>query len=252
MKYLQIGFLMFMLSWVHAETATVAVASNFSIPMKKIAQAFEGDTGHQLRLIFGSSGKFYAQIRQGAPFDVFMSADQSKPVALENDGFIIKNSRQTYALGRLVLWSSGTRTVTADSLRNDKNITKLSIANPRVAPYGQAAIEVLKALQLESIYQNNLVRGENIAQAYQFVQLGSAPLGLVALSQVIATGQNSASYWLVPKHYHEPIRQDMVLLKSAKNNKAALAFQAYLKHESARKIIQSYGYELPQTEGKGF
>jgi len=236
----------FTLASAHAASVSVAVAANFTAPMQAIAQAFQQDTGHSTQLAFGSSGNFYAQIRNGAPFQVFLSADDAKPIKLEQAGLAVAGSRFTYAFGSLVLWSSRPGFVDArgEVLRHGK-FNKLSIANPKLAPYGQAAVEVLTKLGLFTTLSKKFVQGENIAQAYQFVMSGNAELGFVALSQVMQHGKlSSGSGWIVPDNLHSPIRQDAVLLLPGKGDPAATALLQYLKSAKAQAIIKAYGYHL--------
>lgn len=231
---------------VLADEVSVAVAANFTAPMKEISADFEKTTGHKVVLSFGSSGKFYSQIKNGAPFQLFLSADEEKPAQLEKDGLVIIGSRFTYAVGTLVLWSSKADFVDAKGeVLRPGTYTKLAIANPKLAPYGLAAIEVLTKLGLLAIIEPKFVQGENISQTYQFVSTGNAELGFVALSQVMQNGKiSSGSVWVVPSTLHTPIRQDAVLLTTGKGNVAAEAFAAYLKTEKSKAIIRSYGYEI--------
>lgn len=234
------------LTSAHAASVSVAVAANFTAPMQAIAQAFQQDTGHTTQLAFGSSGNFYAQIKNGAPFQVFLSADEAKPIKLEQAGLAVAGSRFTYALGSLVLWSNRPGFVDGkgEVLRRG-NFNKLAIANPKLAPYGQAAVEVLTNLGLYHALSAKLVRGENIAQTYQFVMSGNATLGFVALSQVMQHGKlTGGSGWIVPDKLHTPIRQDAVLLLPGKDNLAAEALLLYLKSARARAIIKSFGYQI--------
>lgn len=226
--------------------ATVAVASNFTAPMKLIAQQFERDTGHQVRLSFGATGQFYAQISNGAPFDVLLAADAKIPAKLENESMTVPGTRFTYATGRLVLWSKDAGLVngTDEVLRSDR-FAKLAMANPKLAPYGAAAHEALERLGLLQALAPKVVEGSSIGQAFQFVASGNAPLGFVALSQVFADGKlNEGSGWIVPGDYHAPIRQDAVLLKAGQDNAAAKALLDYLKADKARQIILSFGYQV--------
>jgi len=227
-----------------ADEVNVAVAANFTAPMTAIAAEFARDTGHEARLAFGSSGKFYAQIKNGAPFQVFLSADDAKPARLEEEGMTVAGSRFTYAIGTLVLWSARAGVVDAEAAVLKRGAyNKLAVANPKLAPYGAAAMEVLAALGLTAAATPKLVQGENIAQTYQFVSTGNAELGFVALSQVMQDGRiGSGSGWVVPSHLHQPIRQDAVLLVSGKDNAAASALLEYLRGDKARAIIRSYGY----------
>lgn len=227
-----------------AAEVSVAVAANFTAPMQKIAARFEADTGHKAVLAFGSTGKFYAQIRNGAPFDVLLAADDDTPARLEQEGR--GGSRATYAIGRLVLWSKqpGLVDEQGEVLKSGK-VERLALADPRLAPYGAAAIEALGKLGLLDILRPGFVQGENIAQTYQFVATGNAPLGFVALSQVWADGRlKEGSAWLVPGRLHNPIRQDLILLHKGKDNAAAGALLQYLRGDTARAIIQAYGYEF--------
>ena len=227
-----------------AGQAHVAVASNFAIPMKVLAAQFEQTTGHTLTLSSGATGKFYAQIKNGAPFDVLLAADDETPARLMREGDAVQ--RQTYAIGRLVLWSARPDFIDAsDAVLRQNRFARLAIANPKLAPYGAAAVEALAKLKLTDNVQGKLVIGENIAQAYQFVASGNAELGFVALSQVMQDGKlTSGSAWLVPTSLHSPIRQDAVLLKRGENNAAARALFDFLKTPAAAlTITRSYGYE---------
>ena len=235
-----------MLGVAHANTVSVAVAANFTAPMQKIAAAFEADTGHKAELSFGATGKFYAQITHGAPFQVLLSADDTTPARLEREGKAVAHSRFTYAIGTLVLWSAQPGTVDAkgDVLKSG-DFKHLAIANPKLAPYGAAALQVMEKLSVATALQPRLVQGENIAQTFQFVSTGNAQLGFVALSQVMADGKiRSGSAWQVPASLHEPIRQDAVLLMPGKDSAAASALLTYLRGSKARAIIQSYGYSF--------
>jgi molybdate transport system substrate-binding protein len=229
-----------------ADEVNVAVAANFTAPMNAIAAAFEKDTGHKAKLAFGSSGRFYAQIKNGAPFQVFLSADDETPAKLAQEGLAEPASQFTYAIGRLVLWSAkpGFVDATGEVLKSGK-FTKLAIANPKTAPYGRAAIETLTKLGLLATVEPKFVQGENIAQTFQFAQTGNADLGFVALSQVMKEGQmNQGSAWVVPAELHEPIRQDVVLLSTGRGNAAAEALLRYLRTENAKTVIRSFGYGL--------
>jgi len=224
----------------------VAVAANFSAPMQKIAEAFAQDTGNKAVVAIGATGKFYAQISNGAPFEVLLAADDETPARLERERKTVPGTRSTYATGRLVLWSAQPNYVdAAGKVLQGGNFAHLSIANPKAAPYGAAAVEVLEKLDLYARLRPKIVQGENIAQAYQFVSTGNAPLGFVALSQVSKDGKFSAgSGWIVPASMHSPIRQDAVMLAKGADNPAARALLAYLKSDKAKGIIRSFGYEL--------
>ncbi len=233
-------------SLVHATEVQVAVAANFTGPMEKIAPEFEKTTGHKALIAFGTVGKFYAQIKNGAPFEVFVSADDATPIRLEQDGLAIQESRFTYAIGKLVLWSATPGLVDArgEVLRNGQ-FKHVAIANPKMAVYGAAAMEALKKLDMLETLQPRFVTGENITQTYQFAATGNAELGFVALSQIYKDGQYvTGSHWMVPPELYPQIRQDAVLLTRGKGNPAAQALLDYLKGDTARKIIRSHGYDL--------
>lgn len=226
----------------------MAVASNFTGAMEALATAFEQQSDHQLKLSFGSSGKFYAQIKQGAPFDMFFSADQAKPAKLQQEGAIVDSSRFTYARGALALWSTDANLVDSRGrVLNSSEYRKLALANPRLAPYGAAAVETLRNLKLESKTRSRWVQGENIAQTYQFVRSANAELGFVALSQIRTPGGPQSSAWIVPATLYSPIRQDAVLLNRGADNHAARQFLQFVRTPAAAEIIQAYGYtvELP-------
>ena len=243
-----LGFLSFLslMAPAQAGDALLAVAANFTAPMQKIAQAFEQDTGHKAVLSFGATGSFYAQIKNGAPFDVLLAADDDTPLKIEKEGVSVVGSRFTYATGQLVLWSKQAGLVDnkGEVLRSGK-FQKLAIANPKLAPYGLAATETLTQLGLLSELQPKIVMGESVGQTYQFLVTENAQLGFVALSQVFADGKiTQGSAWVVPAKLHNPIQQDAVLLNSGKSNPAAAALLTYLKSDKARAIIKSYGYQL--------
>lgn len=230
----------------HADEVQVAVAANFTAPMKQIAAEFEKDTGHKAVLAFGATGKFYAQISNGAPFEVLLTADDETPVKLEKELLAAPNTRFTYAIGKLALWSAKAGYVDGqgDVLKKGE-FKHLALANPKAAPYGAAAMEAMKKLGVLENIQPKIVQGENIAQTHQFVATGNAELGFVALSQVFKDGKvTSGSAWIVPAKLYAPIRQDAVVLAQGRNKPAATALMAYLKTDKARAIIKSYGYEL--------
>ena len=231
---------------VQAAEVQVAVAANFTAPMQKIAAVFEKDTEHRAIVSAGSTGKFYAQIKNGAPYDVFLAADTATPDKLEADGMVVKGSRFTYAVGKLVLWSAKPGFVDDQGqvLRHGE-FKHLALPNPKLAPYGAAAVEVMKGMGILETVQPRFVLGENLPQAYQFVVSGNAELGFLALSQLIKDGEMiQGSVWRIPSDRHAPIRQDAVMLSRAKDNPAAVALIDYLKGEKARAIIQSFGYDL--------
>jgi len=229
-----------------ADVVNVAVAANFTAPMNAIATEFAKDTGHKALLSFGSSGKFYAQIKNGAPFQMLLSADDEKPAKLEQEGLTLPGTRFTYAIGTLVLWSAKNDLVdNQGAVLKSGAFNKLALANPKLAPYGAAAMEALTALNLKSALEPKFVLGENIAQTWQFVSTGNAELGFVALSQVMKDGKiTSGSAWVVPGKLHTPIRQDAVILATGKGNAAAEALSKYLKGEKAKAIIRAYGYDI--------
>lgn len=227
---------------VLAERIHIAVASNFTKTAQEITSAFQQKTGHKVIVSSGSTGKFYAQILNGAPFDIFMAADQKSIDKLIDTGFSSSDNRITYAIGKIALFSLNKQKITPDIIEtlSADTVGRLAIANPKTAPYGRAALEILQALQLEKSLKPYLVTGENIAQAYQFVATGNAALGFVALSQIIDTQKGSR--WIVPQSLYSPIRQDAVLLNKAKDKQTARAFFSYLQSKTALLIMQKYGY----------
>lgn len=234
-------------SFARAGEVQVAVAANFAGPIGKIGEAFTAATGHTLKVSSGATGKFYAQIISGAPFEVLLAADDETPKKLVAEGHAVAGSNFSYALGRLVLWSAQPGFVDAQGavLASDK-VKHVAIANPKVAPYGAAAVEVIKARGLADAVTPKLVTAESIAQAYQFAFTGNAEVGFVALAQVAVPGKPVVgSYWLVPANLYGEIRQDAVLLKAGEKNPAAAALLGYLKSEAARKLIRDFGYGLP-------
>ena len=231
----------------NAETTLVAVASNFTKPMTEIAAEFEKATGHTAKLSFSSSGKFVSQIENGAPFEVFLSADESSPLRLEKDGFAVSGSTRTYAIGKLVLWSSipGYIDDQGAILTNGK-FEHIALADPKLAPYGAAAVDYLNQKKLLEKLQPFMVMGENISQTHQLISSGNVELRFIALSQVSEKGKiTSGSGWIVPQNFYAPMKQDAVLLKTGDENPAAKALLDYLKSASALAIIKKYGYDLP-------
>lgn len=223
-----------------AGETNVAVAANFTQPSKEIAAAFEKATGHKAVLSFGPTGQFYTQIQQDAPFTVFLAADDATPKKAETEGLAVKGSRFTYAIGQLVLWSKDAKLVTGEDTLRTAKFEKLSIANPTVAPYGAAAIQVMTKMGVYDGLKGKIVQGNSIAQAFQFIDTANAELGFVALSQVIM--KNEGSSWPVPGTMYDPIRQDAVLLKKGESDEAAKAFLAFLKGPEAAAVIAKYGY----------
>lgn len=230
----------------HAAEVSVAVAANFTAPMQKIAAAFEQATGHKAMLAFGSTGRFYAQVKNGAPFQVLLSADDETPARMEQEGLAVAGTRFTYAIGRLVLWSASPGVVDGQGeVLKKPGEGKVAIADPKLAPYGAAAVEAMQKLGVAQGLQPRIVQGESISQAYQFVATGNAQLGFVALSQVMVDGKvDRGSHWVVPGSLHAPIRQDAVLLPAGRDNPAATALLAFLRGDAARAIIRAHGYEL--------
>ncbi len=224
-----------------------AVASNFAAPMERIVALFEKESGHQVKVSLGSSGKLYSQIKGGAPFDVLLAADETIPKQLLQEKLAVAGSRFVYATGRMVLWSAQSGFVDEKGVvLNIGNFNRLAIADPKLAPYGMAAKETLERLVMWNAMQRKLVKGENITQTYQFVATENAELGFVALSQIMRDGKVTAgSWWLVPSDMHKPIRQSAVLLSEAKDTTAAQAFLAFLKSDKAKKVMRSFGYEMP-------
>ncbi len=235
-------------SWAQADEVLVAVAANFAGPMQKIAADFATKTGHKAVLSVGSTGKFYAQIQSGAPFAVLLAADDETPAKLEKENLAVAGTRFTYAMGKLVLWSAKPSVVDAKGqvLQGD-GFKHLAIANPRLAPYGQAGVQTLQSLGRYEALAPKLVQGENIAQTFQFVSTGNADLGFVALSQVLnEEGKpKDGSMWLPPASAYESIRQDAVLLAKGKDQAAAIALLDYLRSPEARARIAAAGYNLP-------
>ena len=231
---------------VQADEVQVAVAANFTAPIQAIASDFEKDTGHKLIAAYGATGQFYTQIKNGAPFEVFLAADDTTPERLEKEGDTVPGSRFTYAIGTLALWSAKEGYIDGtDKALLANQYTHLSIANPKAAPYGLAATQVLAKLDLTDKVKNKIVEGQNITQAYQFVSTGNAELGFVALSQIYKDGKvTSGSAWIVPAELHDPIKQDAVILNKGKDNPAAKALVDYLKGPKAAAVIKSYGYQL--------
>ncbi|MDO6388081.1 molybdate ABC transporter substrate-binding protein [Uliginosibacterium sp. 31-12] len=235
-----------LVSPVLADEVKVAVAANFTAPMQKIAAEFEKDTGHKAVVSTGATGAFYAQIKNGAPFEVFLSADDETPAKLEAEGAGLKGSRFTYAIGKLVLWSAKAGVVDdKGAVLKKGGFAKLALANPKTAPYGAAAIELMKKQGVFDSLQAKIVQGENISQAFQFVSTGNAELGFVALSQVWQDGAlKSGSAWIVPASEYTPIRQDAILLGNGAGKPAAEALLKYLKGDKALAVIKSYGYDI--------
>ncbi|MCW9013310.1 MAG: molybdate ABC transporter substrate-binding protein [Gammaproteobacteria bacterium] len=243
-KTLLLLLLLIIAPQTRAAEIRVAVASNFATTMRLLAEQFEASTDHRVTLIYGSTGKHYAQIKNGAPFDIFFAADTRRPELLEIEGNVVIGSRFTYAQGKLVLWSPQADYVDSDAqiLASDQ-FSHLAIANPRLAPYGVAAKQVLESRGLWHKLKSRIVRGENIGQAFQFVKSGNVPLGFVAYSQILQSGVAvQGSIWQVPQELYTPIEQQMVMLQ---DNDATRAFLAFVRSDRARAIIRSHGYQTP-------
>jgi molybdate transport system substrate-binding protein len=234
-------------STASADEIQVAVAANFTVPMRKIADEFEKETGHKPLLSFGTVGQFYAQIKNGAPFEALVSSDMQTPNKLVHDGLAVAETRYTYAIGKLILWSAAPGVVDPNGeVLKSGTFQHLALANPNLAVYGAAGQEVLKNLGVWEAVQRKIVLAENITQAYQFVASGNADIGFVALSQVTSPNGKieQGSSWAPPADLYPPIKQDVILLSAAKDKAAALALVNYLKTDKAKAIIRAYGYEL--------
>ena len=221
-----------------AETVNVAVAANFTKVAEELAPLFKAATGHEVIYSFGASGQLYNQITQAAPFEVFLSADDTRPGQAVADGFGVEGTVFTYAIGSLALYSTSLVLADGKAVLEAGDFDKIAIADPATAPYGRAAQEAIAALGLTEAVAPKLVTGENISQALQFVESGNAELGFVAASQVVG----KSGVWLVPDELYEPIRQDAVLLKTGEANPAATAFIEFLKSDEAVKVIEASGY----------
>lgn len=230
----------------NAGQATVAVAANFAEPIKAIAAVLHKTTGHTIDITLGSTGKLFAQIHHGAPFDVLLAADTKTPEKLEKEGLTQAGSRFTYATGKLALWSANaTRVDGKDEVLKQANLGKVAYANPKVAPYGVAAVQVMDKLGLSTGLASKLVQGESIGQTFTFAATGNADVGFVSLSQVLQGGKlKSGSVWVIPQNLYDPIRQDAVVLKHGAGNDAAQALMHLLKSPHIKDLIRSYGYEL--------
>jgi molybdate transport system substrate-binding protein len=225
-----------------AGQTNIAVAANFTEAAKEIAAAFKTKTGHEAVLSFGATGQLYAQITQDAPFQILLSADAERPQKAVDDGLGVADSKFTYAVGRLVLWSKTADLVKGEETLKGGQFSKIAIANPTAAPYGAAAVEAMKKLNVHDTLRPKIVQGNNIAQTQQFIDTGNAELGFIALSQL--AGKEDGSRWVVPQTLHAPIKQDAVLLKKGAANEAATGFMAFLKGPEATAIIKKFGYAI--------
>jgi molybdate transport system substrate-binding protein len=229
-----------------AGEAHLAVAANFAEPIKAVAAVLEKTTGHTLKVTLGATGKLYAQIKNGAPFDVLLAANTATPAALEKDGLAKPGSQFTYATGKLVLWSADAAKVDAKGeVLKGGNFRKVAYANPKTAPYGEAAVQAMDKMGLTAALTSKLVQGESIGQTYNFVHTGNAEIGFVAMSQVLEGGKlKGGSMWVVPQSLYSPIRQDAVMLQHGTNNPAALALVKLLQSPNIKDLIRSYGYDI--------
>lgn len=244
--FMLLAALLGVVAQARADEVLVAVAANFSAPLQKIALEFEKDSGHKIIASQGATGKFYAQIRNGAPFEVLLAADDETPSRLVAENAAVAASQFTYAIGQLVLWSAKAGVVDeAGEVLKKGGFERIAVANPKLAPYGAAALDALKALGLLEGLQGKIVSAENITQAHQFIGSGNALLGFVALSQVLKDGKTEGSAWRVPQRLYPPLRQDAVLLNAGRGKAAAQAWLQYLKSDKARALIKSHGYDLP-------
>lgn len=230
----------------HADDISVAVAANFTEPFKEIITQFEKQSTHTVKASYGATGAFYTQITNGAPFEVFLSADSTRPEKLITDQAAVKGSDFIYAKGKLALWSADVKTVDASGkVLASNNFNHIAIANPTTAPYGAAAVQTLQKLGIYDQLKGKLVTADNIGQAYQFTVSGNAEIGFVALSQIYREGKvSNGSAWIVPSTFYTPIEQKAVLLNQGANKKAAQEFIKFLKSKTAKDIIYKYGYEL--------
>lgn len=229
-----------------AAQATVAVAANFAEPIKAIAAVLEKTTGHTLRISLGPTGGLYTQIKNGAPFDVFLAADAERPAMLEAEGLAQPGTRFTYAVGKLVLWSAKAgRVDDQGAVLKAADLGKVAVANPKTAPYGAAALEAMDKLGLQGTLSPKMVQGESIGQTFNFVKTGNADVGFVAMAQVLQGGRlREGSMWVVPQNLYQPIRQDAVVLKRGENNPAAQALIRLLRSPNVKELIRSHGYDF--------
>lgn len=229
-----------------ADEIQVAVAANFTAPATELAPVFEKQTGHKVKLSFGSTGAFYAQIKNGAPFDILLAADAKTPAKMEQEGIGVAGSAFTYAQGKLVFWSADAGKIDAkgEAFKAMK-FEKCAVADPKLAPYGEAAYQTLEANKLHDAYKPKFVTGNNIGKTFQFVKTGNAEVGFVALSQVYKNGKfTSGSGWIVPAEFYKPIKQDAVLLKHGEKSETAKAFMKFLQSDAANKVKLAYGYAI--------
>ncbi len=219
----------------------IGTASNFVPTLEKLSESFTQKTGHKIIVTKGATGVLYAQIIQGAPFDVFLSADVKRAQKLEEDSIAIQNSRFTYAVGILALWNPSGQTDTLENTLNDKSIKHIAIANPNIAPYGAAAKEALIHMESWQGNQQKLLLSSNISQTFHFTQRGNKTIGFVALSQLLKQNTPKNRYWIIPNNYHAPIKQQAILIK---NSPEAYEFMTFLKSKVAQELIIADGYKM--------
>ncbi|MBF0194230.1 MAG: molybdate ABC transporter substrate-binding protein [Magnetococcales bacterium] len=246
MKHILILWLLLFPNIANCQTVHLAVATNFKQSMQKLADIFTSQTNHDIIISSGSTGKIYAQIINGAPFQIFLAADQKRPSLLVDAGLADKKNQFTYALGRLVLWAPKTnlKTIKLEYLQSKKKLP-IALSNPKIAPYGLAAKEVMQSTKSWSLHQNNMAFGENVAQTLAFVASGSVDSGFVALSQIVSLKVDPKQIHIIPAKYYNPIRQDAILLNQGKQNPAALALLEFLKSVKIQDTIKTMGYALP-------
>ena len=232
---------------VQAANIHVAVAANFTAPAKQLASLFEKETGHKVILSFGGTGVLYGQIKNGAPYDVLLAADAKTPAQAVKEGYGVSGTNETYALGKLILWSADAGTIqNGEQVLKQGRFARCAVANPKLAPYGAAAYETMKALGVFDATRPKFVEGDSVGKAYQFVKTGNADIGFVALSHVVRDGKLTAgSGWVVPEHLYEPIKQNAVLLTRGGEPAAAREFLAFLRGSTAKQVKAFYGYGLP-------
>jgi molybdate transport system substrate-binding protein len=245
LKHFLLFWLLLFPSVATSQTVHVAVAANFKQPMQKLADIFNAQTQHKVLISSASTGKLYAQIINGAPFQIFLAADQKRPTLLVNAGLADKKNQFTYAMGRLALWvpKSQLQTINQKYLQKKRTLP-IALSNPKVAPYGLAAKEVMQATNIWSAHQNHMAFGENVGQTLAFVASGSVDSGFVALSQLTRLKIDPKQFWIIPPKHYNPIRQDVVLLNQGRHNPAALALLDFLKIEKTQNTIKTMGYAV--------
>lgn len=241
-----------MISQARAEEVKIAVAANFTDVARKLAPLFEQTTGHTAKTSFGSTGKLYAQIQHGAPYEVFLAADIRRPIKAETNGLAVAGSRFVYAKGKLVLWSAKADLFSdGEAFLQQGDIKRIALANPKTAPYGVAAEEVMQHSGALSRLRPKLVKGDSISQTFQFTATGNTDAGFVAMAQLKVWKGEAGSLWEIPGDYYQPIEQAAVLLKKGEKNPAAIAYLEFLKSDAARQVIENYGYGVTPSTGPG-